>query len=680
MAKSRTALFIVLAVVAVLIAGGAIGFFAWKNRSGDGQISGRPLPGVFAPEATPEKPSDDEDKPILYFANWSWQAEQADMGSWNGFLDNLKSWNVTTVLMDVGWSRVEPEQGKFDYSRYDERIQAIVDRGMDVFLIMDTGVIRTPDYEAQPSWVLAKYPDAEVVDFYGEGHGRISFEHDKAMDLYRTFVDKATQHFHDKFGDGIRAVGTNFNNQIETRYMQFEFKWTDYSDAAQAGYHEWLADKYGSISKLNDAWGAGYGSFDQVEMLVVDKNQSGFDPDIRPAYVDVMQYRQDSLVNAINSVNEAIAEDGVATYQHFGEVLTKDDAIFTLPLEDLAPKVDYLAIDYNHITGDQQPTDPSLVGFITSYAAQYGAKAIFEDSVESLAEERFAKRRDVLIEESVRWAMSNGAAGIGIANFLTEWDSQGVFKFQRTLSETMNQRLEFTGKPIAVYGSIWLPFGYHGSQDYRSDSGFRDVFQNNVHGMFKLLEDAGYPVAVVSDTAIAEGVLANYDVLVAPYQVVVPEETLKTIRDWNAGGGKLVQDVRFAEFSLTGARDEGKLADMFSVDLDQIGADFVAEPVGALAKALGVTSLEIGDSALQSNLSSGLFTTQWVSGGEGTETFLARTSGDLETLAINSDKGTAYLGFMPGLLYLYEEDADSQEVLQKLARFVVERLRGSTTE
>jgi hypothetical protein len=101
----------------------------------------------------------------------------------------------------------------------------------------------------------------------------------------------------------------------------------------------------------------------------------------------------------------------------------------------------------------------------------------------------------------------------------------------------------------------------------------------------------------------------------------------------------------------------------------------VASPSGALAKALGVDSVEIGDASLQSNLSSGLYTTQWVTPGDGTETFLERTSGGLETLGINDEKGTAFLGFMPGLLYLYEDDADAQEVMQKLARFVVERLR-----
>ena len=46
MPRSRTTLFIVLAVVAVLVAGGAIGFFAWKNRSGGGQVEGMTYCGL----------------------------------------------------------------------------------------------------------------------------------------------------------------------------------------------------------------------------------------------------------------------------------------------------------------------------------------------------------------------------------------------------------------------------------------------------------------------------------------------------------------------------------------------------------------------------------------------------------------------------------------------------------
>ncbi|MFO0702627.1 MAG: beta-galactosidase [Candidatus Andersenbacteria bacterium] len=595
----------------------------YQNRPGT--VGGRELPPVFAqnqPQAQPTTTT--KDAPLLYFANWSWQSEQADLVSWNAFLDKLKSWGVTTVLTDVGWSRVEPAEGKFDFKRYDDRIQAAVDHGLDVILIMDTGVERAPDYKAQPAWVLKKYPDAQVQDFYGGNHGRISFEHAKAMALFNDFIKTASEHFVGQYHTGIRAIGPNFSNQIETRYMQFEFKWLDYSAASQAGYRTWLKKKYGTIGKLNTAWSSAFGSFDEIKMLVVDKNQSGFDPDIRPTYIDVMQYRQDSLVAGVESSLAVIRAAGAKTYLHGGEVLTKDDAIFTLPMSDLAPSVDFLAVDYNHITGDGQPTDPSLVGFITSYAAQYGAKAIFEDSVESLAEPRFAKDRDARVNECITWAMSNGAAGIGVANFLSEWDAQGVFKFQHALSATMQQRKPVSERAVAVYGSIWLPFGYHGSQDYRTSSGFRDVFQNNVHGMFKLLEGAGIPVGVLSDTAIAKGALKNYDVVVLPYQVVVPEETLVALRDWQAAGGKLVQDVRFGEFSLTGQRDEAKLGDMFNVTFGQARTDEVATPTGALADALGVTSLTVGDSTLETNLSNGLFTTKLCNAGRPRTTSSAR--------------------------------------------------------
>lgn len=679
MQRSNTKLFIVLAIFACFVAGGAIAFFAFKSRSTSGPDRG--LPAVFAPNApaaTPTLPT--AAKPFVYFANWSWQSEQSNLTSWNSYLDLLKSWGVTTITTDVGWSRIEPKEGAFDFTRYDDRIKAVVDRGMDVILIMDTGVERTPDYKAQPAWVLKKYPDAQVEDFYHGKHGRLSLEHKKALAAYTTFVKTSLTHFKNKFGDGIRAAGPNFNNQIEMRYMQFEFKWTDYSSSAQAGFRQWLQGKYGSIGRLNDAWGQGFGGFGEVTMPVIDKNQVGFDPDLRSNYIDVMQFRQNSLVRAATSVLDVIKAAGVKTYLHFGEVLTKDDAIFTLPMQDLGPSVDYLAIDYNHITGDGQPTDPSLVGFITSYAAQYGAQAIFEDSVESLAEQsRFAKDRDARVEEAITWAMSNGASGIGIANFLSEWDSQGVFKFQRTITKTMEKRRPFTAKAVAVYGSIWLPFGYHGSQDYRTGSGFRDVFQNNVHGMFKLLEDAGIPVAVVSDEAIAQGVLKNYDVLIAPYQVVVPEETLKSVRDWNAGGGKLVQDVRFAEFSLTGGRDDAKLADSFGVKFGSVGTDLAAVATGSLKQALGTSDVTVGDVALETNLSNGLFTTQWVSPKAGTETFIKRASGSGAALAINKNKGTAFIGFEPGLLYLTETDKAAKTEFQKLIRFVVEQLRGTVS-
>jgi hypothetical protein len=678
----RIPLYILLVVV---VAAAAIWFFWYGRQLGWFGQKTNETPAPF--EAKPiEQPTDSILKkntdPIVYFSNWSYQDEQGTLGTWDTYLDQIKAWGANTILTEVPWFKIEPRDGEFGgYERYDEYYQHAVDRGFKLILGLDAGILRggsgdltKADYHAVPDWVFEKYPDAKMQDFEGNKYKALSFSQEKAMQESYEFMEHAVKHFKDKFGDNIIAFNPVYNNEFETRFMQQNFFWTDYGSAPQDKYQEFLKEKYGDIADLNQFWGTGYGSFDQVEPLRVDQNQRGFEPDVRPEFIDWMSFRESAIAGAVIGATEAIHDAGGQVYLHFGEVLTKIDAIYTIPLELLADHTDMIAIDYNHLTADFQTADPSSAGLITSYARGQGVPVIFETSIERMADKKFDKRRDAIIQESIRWAMANGSAGIGVANYLTPWD--GLFTFQRSVPATMKEAKTFTDKPVALYASKWQVYGFHSSNDYRNDEGTYDFWQSNNQGLFKALEDAGFPVAVLSDEAIKRGALKDYDVLFMPYQMVVPEDTLKEIRDFNSGGGKLVQDMRFAEYSLTGKRDEKKLEDMFGVTVKELGIDTSATASDALQAKTENGEVIVGDSQLQSNATSGLFTTTWVTPDEGTTTHMNRVGSKSTTmLAINAEKGTAFLGYMPGLLYLQRTEKELQDDIKATLRFVVETLR-----
>jgi|GEM_PF-4485120 len=663
---------LVFGILAVVAAAGA-GLWYYKSRSGSAGNQATPYEQPKKVAQTPE------DQQIIYFSIWSWQAEHSTLKSWDVFLDDIKSWGANTIITDIPWMGVEKSEGQFDFSAYDPYLDHVRERGLNLILVLDTGILfgtdhSNPDYQGAPKWLFEKYPDARSQDFDGTSYPQLSFTHKEANQKYQDYLSRAVRYYNGKYGDHVLAYNPNFNNQMETRFAQQGFKWQDYGPTAQAAYREWLQDEYGSIDKLNARWRTSFSSFEEPRMLAVNYNQRGFDPDVAPQFIDVMKFREHALEGAVSGAADAIKDAHGKVYLHFGEVLTKIDAIFTSPLELLAKYADVIAVDCHHLTGDGSVSDPSIVGLMVSHARANGATVIYEDSVEPIAPPEIGKRRDVIVRESIRWAFANGATGLGFANFLHQWEKDGTYTFQHDIKGILDDKKTFSQKPVALYGSRWLPFTMHSTNDYYKDGKSYDPWQTNVQGMFKLLEDAGVPVAVLSDEAIAKGMLDQYDALVMPYMVTVPEETLAKIKKFNEKGGALLQDMRFAEFSLTGERDASKIESLFGVRVLAAGGETsatVSKPFTGHAQGSAVT---IGDADLLFNSTSGLLTTNHASPQTGTTTYLETASG-AELLAVNPGLHAAFMGYLPGLLYLHHADAQEQKDLQNQVLFALEQIR-----
>ncbi|MFO0704591.1 MAG: alpha-amylase family protein [Candidatus Andersenbacteria bacterium] len=665
----RRNLLIFLSLALLLIAGG-FGVWYWRSHTAV------PTNTPYVEQRPTLKTANNE--PIVYFSIWSWQAEHANLTSWDRFLDDIKSWGANTIITDVPWQGVEHTPGQFEFASYDPYLDHVRDHGLNVILVLDAGMLfgtdqTKPEYQAAPTWLFERYPEAASQDFDGTHYPQLSFTHKAGNEAYQSYLREAVQHYTSRYGDRMLAFNPNLNNQMETRFAQQGFKWQDYGPSARAEFAEYLQDEYGTVTALNARWHTSYTSFAEAPMLRVDYNQVGLNPDLDPRFVDLMQFRERALESAVQGASQTIKRAGGKVYLHFGEVLTKIDAIFTSPLELVARYADIVAVDCHHLTGDGSISDPSIVGVMVSHARGNGATVIYEDSVEPIAPPEVGQRRDVIVQESIRWAMRNGSAGLGVANFLQQWDKDGTYTWQRTLKQTMAERTAFTQKPVALLASRWMAYGVHASREFTKAGEPYDFWQTNLQGMFKLLEEAGVPVAVLSDEAIAAGRLADYDTLIAPYQFVVPEPTLATIKAWHARGGNLIADMRFAEFSLTGERDAQQIQEWFGLTGLQSGKATTARVSTAIDPQTVGQTVTIGDAVLEQNKSEGLRTLQAVTAGPGTTTYLEAQDGAL--LAINPTKNTAYLGYLPGLLYLQLGDAALQKTLQQQVLFALRQLR-----
>ena len=207
------------------------------------------------PQATPVRATNFPDKPPLA-VGVSWYPEQWTEDRWAVDLAMMRKAGFNTVRIgEFAWSRMEPQEGKFDFTWLDRAIDAAAKHGMMV-------VLGTPT-AAPPAWLTQAYPDVLRIDEDGKraGHGgrrHFSFASARYRDFARTIATEMARHY----GHDRRIVGWQIDNEIGP---------ASFDPEAVARWHAFLKGRYGTIETLNQRWATEYwsqhyDSFDQVPL------------------------------------------------------------------------------------------------------------------------------------------------------------------------------------------------------------------------------------------------------------------------------------------------------------------------------------------------------------------------------------------------------------------------------
>ncbi|WP_068085923.1 beta-galactosidase [Novosphingobium rosa] len=201
----------------------------------------------------------------------AWYPEQWPEARWEIDLAKMHDSGFNVVrIAEFAWSRMEPEEGRYDFSWLDRAIAAAARHGMMV-------VLGTPT-AAPPAWLTARYPDVLRVDENGQRaqHGarrHFSF----ASPRYRLFARKIATEMARRYGKDPRVVGWQIDNEIGP---------ASFDPEAQALWHRFLQQRYGAIETLNRRWATqywsqSYNSFDQVPLRQTGQHNPGLLLDFR---------------------------------------------------------------------------------------------------------------------------------------------------------------------------------------------------------------------------------------------------------------------------------------------------------------------------------------------------------------------------------------------------------------
>lgn len=162
---------------------------------------------------------------------------------WDDDFRRMKELGFSVVrVAEFAWSIFEPVEGQFQFGLFDRALALAHKHGLKV-------IIGTPT-ATPPAWLTHKYP--EVLNVTQEGvmlrHGlrrHYNYNSKKYHELSAIITRKLAEHFKEH----PAVIGWQIDNEFNCEIGEF------YSQADHDAFREWCMNKYGTLDKLNEAWG-----------------------------------------------------------------------------------------------------------------------------------------------------------------------------------------------------------------------------------------------------------------------------------------------------------------------------------------------------------------------------------------------------------------------------------------
>lgn len=326
----------------------------------------------------------------MYFGG-DYNPEQWPEEVWDDDVRLMREAHVNLVSVGIfAWARLQPDEGEFDLGWLDRLLDKLHAGGIAVDLATATA--------SPPAWLVRRYPDVLPVTETGTVLGPGSRQHYAPTSPdYRRLAAELVTALGRRYADHPAVAMWHVNNEYACHVR------ADFSEHAARAFRAWLADRYGDIDALNEAWGT----------AVWSMHYDGFD-DVRPPraspttqnpslVLDWRRFTSDSVLELYRMERDALRAAGATQ-----PITTNFMGAFpAMNYWDWAAEVDLVSHD-----GYPDPRDPEA----------FRHAAFAADLMRSLR----PGRPWLLMEQApnaVQWRPSNAAKAPGQ---MAAWSEQAV--------------------------------------------------------------------------------------------------------------------------------------------------------------------------------------------------------------------------------------------------------------
>jgi beta-galactosidase len=177
---------------------------------------------------------------VVFYFGVDYYPEQWEQSRWSTDVQLMREAGVNVVrLAEFAWSRMEPQQGHYQFAWLDKVINLLGENGIQV-------VLGTPT-ASPPPWVMEGFPDA----FIQWADGRVATygsrrEYCPNHQGYRELSQAITRAMAEHFQDNPHIIGWQTDNEFGDRC---------YCSNCQQAFQNWLKGHYQTLESVNQRWG-----------------------------------------------------------------------------------------------------------------------------------------------------------------------------------------------------------------------------------------------------------------------------------------------------------------------------------------------------------------------------------------------------------------------------------------
>jgi beta-galactosidase len=192
---------------------------------------------------------------------------------------------------EFAWGMMEPTENRYSWDWLDQAIETLANQALQVILCTPTA---TP-----PAWLCRAYPDILPVDEQGHRRQFGSRRHYCSNNpTYRAYTQKIVSAMGQRYGEQPAIVGWQIDNELGCHNTA-----RCYCPECALKFRLWLKEKYGTLSILNQTWGAVFWSqayqkwedIDPPNLTVTEANPSHLLDYYRFCSDSVIEYQQIQL-------------------------------------------------------------------------------------------------------------------------------------------------------------------------------------------------------------------------------------------------------------------------------------------------------------------------------------------------------------------------------------------------
>ncbi len=510
--------------------------------------------------------------------------EHWDRALWRQDIGRMLDTGITVIRVgEFAWSLIEPREGVFDYSFFDDFLALTDEMGMRVIMGTPTA---TP-----PAWLTEKYPEVLNCDIRGDlyRHG-MRRHYNYSSPVYREKTRIIVEASAARYAGHKSVIGWQVDNELNCETDLF------YSAADDAAFRAWLRDKYASLDALNAAWGTVFWNQTYTAWEEVHLPRHTIEGACNPHLA--LDYRRFISHAALSYI--ALQTEILRKYLKDGDFVTTNGLFGHLDY----PAARRASLDF--ITYDNYPNFAYGEGNYDPAPDALRDRA----SVRSLAEIRAVSPRFGIMEEQsgangwtswleaptprpgqIRlWSMSAAAHGADFVSwfrwrtcrFSTEMYWHGILDYSgrdnRRLSEVRRTCSEFAalrGLPGTAYRARTAYVkDYDNIWDAEADKWHGHMEKVSADAVFRAAVHAHAPMDYVyldDDTRPED--LAKYRLLFYPHALLTNAKRIRILTEYAQNGGTLILCARSGLKEMSGrCTDEllpGLFRDLTGVDLPE---------------------------------------------------------------------------------------------------------------